>query len=388
MLNPPQNFQDSATVRIHALAQKKRAQGERVYNLSAGEPILNTGHFYKEIVDKILDEGKTLYPPAAGLPQLREKAAEWMNQNNRTDYTAKNTLVTPGGKFGIYLVIKSLLAEGDEVLISSPHYLSYPSMLELIGAKAVLVAGKPENDWKITVEDLKKHCTKKTKMLILNNGSNPTGVLYNDEEIAEFLEFAEKNDIWILSDEVYSGLVYDGLIYPSCATPLRTRNRVVIIQSASKNFGMTGWRLGFVFGPAELVKSCIALQSQILTSTSIVSQWAGLTALSKVGEITSFIREEMQKRRDALFGGLEKGLGIKLQKPLSSLYAFLPISIFTKEKISDVEFCELLLKDIGLAAVPGSPFGREDYIRFSFGEKIEELEEAVKVLCNYCKKLR
>lgn len=382
----PRQFEDAATVRIHALAQKMRATGARVYNLSAGEPVLNSGHYYKEVIDWALSEGKTLYPPAAGLDELRARAAHWMNKNHSTNYEAKNALVTTGGKFAIYLTMQVLLNPGDEVLVPSPHYLSYPTMLELSGAKAVLVPGQPEQNWKVSLNDLQAAVTPQTRMLILNSATNPTGVLYSSEEIQGFLDFAEKNDLWILSDEVYSGLVYDRLSYASCATPVSTRARVAVVQSASKNFGMTGWRLGFLFGPEELIKACAALESQTTTSTSVVSQWAGLTAFEKADEITPWIRAEMQNRRDVFFAALEKGLGVSLPKPQGAFYAFLPISLFTDEALSDLEFCQKLLEEIHLAAIPGGPFGRTDYIRLSFGENPAELEEAVTVLCNHFKR--
>lgn len=382
----PRSFQDSATVRIHALAQKMRADGQRVYNLSAGEPIVNTGPYYKEIVDWALTKGETLYPPAAGLDELRARAVHWMNKNHGSDYKAENALVTGGGKFAIHLMFQVLLSVGDEVLLPSPHYLSYPTILEFAGAKAVLVKGQPERGWKITVEDLEVAVSPKTRMLILNSACNPTGVLYSAEEIQGFLDFAEKHDLWVLSDEVYSGLVYDGLSYASCASPAATRSRVAVVQSASKNFGMTGWRLGFLFGPENLIKACTALQSQTITSSSIVSQWAAIAALEKADEITASIRSEMQARRNVFFDALDRGLGVSVPRPQGAFYAFLPISLFTSEPLADLAFSQKLLEEIHLAVVPGGPFGRTDHVRFSFGEKPEELTEAVDVLCRHFKR--
>ncbi len=382
----PRECAPSTTVAINGIAQNLRAQGQRIYNLSAGEPMVDTAHFYKKAVDEALALNHTHYPPAAGIPELRKAASNWMNVQFATDYNAQHCLVTGGGKFAIHLTLLSLLQSGDEVLIPSPHYLSYPTMVENVGARPILVPGDPKKGWKIRPSDLEKHLTPRTRLLILNSGSNPTGIVYTAQEIATFLEFAERHELWILSDEVYSGLVYDGLSYASCATPQKTRDRVAVVQSASKNFGMTGWRLGFLFGPEDLIRSCEALQSQILTSTSVVSQWAGVSAFAQAENITPMIRAEMQKRRDVFYSALEKGLGKKIDRPRSAFYAFFPLSLFGETKLSDVEWCAKLLKEAHVAAVPGSPFGRPDHIRLSFGEKPEELKEAVKVLCKWVKK--
>ena len=382
----PKTFQASATVQINSLAQQKKARGERIYNLSAGEPILNSGHFYKATMSRILDEGKTLYPPTAGLDALRKTAADWMNRHHQTDYNAANTMVTPGGKFALHLAMQSLLNPGDEVLLPSPHYLSYPPMLELVGAKAILVHGQPETEWKITPKQLAERLTPNTKMLILNSGCNPTGIVYSSDEIAAIMDFAQTHDLWVLSDEVYSGLVYDGKSYASCATPASTRDKVAIVQSASKHFGMTGWRLGFLFGPESLIASCTALQSQTVTSTSVISQWAALAAFEQEDQITPWIHQEMQSRRDLFFAHLNSLLGLNLPRPAAAFYAFLPISIFTSQPISDLEFCEKVMENANVAIVPGSPFGRADHVRFSFGETEQELKEALDVLVDYCKR--
>lgn len=379
----PRQCEASATVATNGIAQDLRAQGQRIYNLSAGEPMVDTAHFYKKAVDKALALNNTHYPPAGGIPELRTAASHWMNTEFGTDYSAHNCLVTGGGKFAIHLTLLSLLQAGDDVLIPSPHYLSYPPMVEMVGARPILVPGDPKKGWKITIKDLETAWTPRTRLLILNSGSNPTGILYTQKEIAAFLEFAERHELWILSDEVYSGLVYDGLSYASCATPEKTRSRVAVIQSASKTFGMTGWRLGFLFGPEDLIRSCEALQSQILTSTSVVSQWAGVSAFAQAEEITPLIRRAMQERRDLFYKELEKGLGVKLTRPSSAFYAFFPLSLFGESKLSDVEWCAKLLKEAHVAAVPGSPFGRPDHIRMSFGERPEELKEAVIKLINF-----
>ncbi|MFA4815443.1 MAG: pyridoxal phosphate-dependent aminotransferase [Candidatus Gracilibacteria bacterium] len=386
MPQEPKFFKNSTTVAIHGLVQNLRAEGQRIYSLSAGEPMVDTAHFYKTAVDEAIEAGHTFYPPAAGIPELRRASSEWMNREFQTDYQPKHALVTGGGKFAIYLTLLSLLKTGDEVLIPSPHYLSYPQMIELVGAKPIPVPASSEKGWRLTPEDLEPFCTSKTRLLVLNSGTNPTGLVYSKEEIEAFLDFAERHDLWVLSDEVYSGLVYDDFSYFSCATPPRTRDRVAVIQSASKTFGMTGWRLGFLFGSEALIQSCEALQSQILTSTSIVSQWAGLSAFQQAEKITPMIKKTMQERRDIFYNALEKGLGVSLSRPASAFYAFLPLSLFGSSGLSDVEWCQKILKEAHVATVPGSPFGRADYVRMSFGEKPEELLEAVDVLCKWVKK--
>lgn len=377
------NISTSATVAINTLANKKRQAGKRVYNLSAGEPMIVTPEVIIEAGEKAMRDGQTKYPPSTGIAPLRLAASEWMNKNYYTHYDIDHTLVTCGGKFGLYLLLQALVESDTEVLIPAPYWVSYPSMVQLFGGTPITVNTSESDGWKIEVADLEKLFTPKTKILIFNNGSNPTGVLYSREELEKILTWCSEKNIIAISDEVYSGLVYDGGKYISCASFGNLSNNVIVVHSCSKNFAMTGWRVGFVFAPAEIIRVLATLQSQSITNTSSISQWAALSALQNAETIIPQIRTEMQKRRDTLVEVRQKLFGGNLPSPASALYAFWPINSFGVNDTDSVRFCEKVLKEGNVAMVPGAPFGKEGYVRISFGETKKELTEAMEALRRY-----
>jgi len=377
----------SATVTINTIAQQKKKSGQRVFNLSAGEPIMNTAQYMKETVDWAMDHGQTLYPPVAGIDELRTRASNWMNDLYKTNYEVKNTLITCGGKFGIYLLLQSLLNDGDEVITIAPYWVSYPPMVTLFGGRPVIVDTQESDGWKVRPGDIAKACTSKTKLLILNNGSNPTGVLYTEDELREILKVCKEKNIFVMSDEVYSGLTYDK-DYVSCGQFWDHSDHVVVIQSCSKNFGMTGWRVGIVFAPEEIIKKLITVQGQSITGTSIISQWAAVAAFEKAHKITPEINKEMKHRRDVFTNTFNELFpGANLKAPHAAFYSFIPMKAFGRAFHDDVKFCERALEEGNVAMVPGTAFGKPGYVRVSFGAKPEELKDAVKALAGYLKSL-
>lgn len=376
----------SATVAINSLALQKKQAGERVYNLSAGEPMIDTAENIKQAAINAIRENKTHYPPVAGLPELREEATIWLNYNYGGNYQPENVLVSTGGKMGLYLLLQALIAPGDEVLIVSPYWVSYPSMVELFGGMPKIVEGKEKNNWRVELEDLKKNCFAKTKILILNNGSNPTGVLYSRKEIETILEFAVEKNLFVISDEVYSGLVYDNNQFISCASFPKFRNNLAVIQSCSKNFAMTGWRVGFVFGEKNLIQVLTSLTSQSTSGVATVSQLAAVAALQNSKIIMPQIQAEMQKRRDVFCDAFAENFGVALTKPPSGLYCFIPLATFGTKVSDSVQFCQNMLSEANVAMIPGASFGHEGFVRCSFGERPEELELALKHLADYLKK--
>ncbi len=377
----------SATVTINSIAQQKKKAGERVFNLSAGEPIMNTAQYLKEAVDSAMDQGQTLYPPVAGVEELRASAAEWMNKNYKTKYQTANTLITCGGKFGIYLALQALLNDGDEVLMIAPYWVSYPPMVKLFGGVPVILDTQEKNNWKISAAEIEKACTSKTKMLIFNNAANPTGVLYSKEELKDILDVAKRKGILVMSDEVYSGLVYDGREFTSSAEFEEFKDQIIVIQSCSKNFGMTGWRVGFIFASEEIIKVMIKLQGQSITGTSIISQFAAIAALKNANKITSEINTEMCHRRDVFINTFNELFPNKITAPESAFYSLIPLTGFGPATLSkfpdDVKFCEKVLEEGNVALVPGSAFGKPGYVRASFGANPEELKDALKQLKSY-----
>lgn len=377
------NLEQSATVTINSLALQKRAKGERVYNLSAGEPMVQTPDPVIQAAYQAMQAGKTHYAPVPGIPELRAVACQWLNQTYATSYAVENTVVTCGGKYGIYALLQAMIQPGDEVIIVAPYWVSYTGMVKLFNGVPKIVPTREEQGWKVTVESLEKAVSAKTRVLILNSGSNPTGVLYDRQELQEILEFADRHNLSVISDEVYSGLVYGDKAYVSCGSFPAFQDRVFVIQSCSKSFAMTGWRVGFVFGPASMIKVITTLQGQSTTGTSSISQWAALAAFQNAAEIIPHICDAMEKRRDVFINTFNELFGANLKKPDSALYAFVPLAAFGKNHTDSVQFCEELMEKPGIAAVPGLAFGQEGYVRFAFGEKEAELTEGLQVLKKY-----
>lgn len=361
----------SATVAINTMAAEKKARGEKVYNFAAGDPILPPHPRIVEAVVSTLRSEMVLYPPVAGLMELRKEAAEWMYRHYRCRFATEETLVTAGGKFALFAALQILLQPQDEVIIPSPYWVSYPQMVSLF--HGVPVAIPTESPWKLTPKLLKEHITPKSKILLLNNGNNPTGSLYRKEELQQLLKVAQEANLFVISDEVYSEIVYDGHLFFSSA---EFSDRVLVVQSCSKNFAMTGWRIGFAFGPKELIESMTAIQSQSTTGACLVSQWAALAALKHDIEISSGVRSAMQRRRDLFIHTFNRLFPQSLELPLSALYAFIPLSHFPTKKNS-ADFCRELMDKYNIACVPGSAFGKEGYMRMAFSETEEVLEEGL-----------
>lgn len=385
-IEPCIKIEPSATLTVKGLVLEKRRAGERVFNLSAGEPIINTDRKIIEASHQAMLEGKTYYSPVAGIPELREAVAKWMNDNYNTDFLSTDCVVTCGGKYGVNALVHSLVSLGEEVIIIAPYWVSYTSIVKLYGGTPVILETEEENGWKITPEKIDEVCNEKSKVLILNNASNPTGVLYSKDELEAILRLAKERDLIIISDEVYSSLVYDGKSYTSSGSFSEFKDNVIVVQSCSKIFAMTGWRIGFVFGSKEVVNIVKNLQGQSTSGTPTMGQWAAVEAFNEAERIIPAIRDEMEKRRNIFVETFNTLFFQKITPPSSSLYSFIPISAFGVKEINSVVFCKKVLEEICVAMVPGIAFGKEGYVRCSFGGREEDLVQALEVLAKYFKK--
>lgn len=379
------HLEDSATVTINSLAQQKINSGMEIYNFSVGEPKLPIHPLLHTAAIEAMEENKAFYPPISGIPELRYSATKWMNDLYGCSYHPKNCLVVNGGKLGIYLLLQLLLKKDDEVIIASPYWVSYPTITQLFGGVPVIVETHEHENWKLTPDKIKNACTNKSKILIINNGANPTGTLYSKQELEEILKIAKQYNLLVLSDEVYSGLTYDNNDYISCGSFDAYQDNVIVIQSCSKNFSMTGWRVGFVFGNENIIKQLTTLLSQSTSGVTTISQWVAISALRNEKIINSSVNQEMQKRRDIMVQELNKHLQISLKAPPSSLYIFISLKDLRIKNISSSEFCKQVLQDANIALVPGSAFGKEGYIRLSFSGDTQDLIMGVKALSDYLK---
>ncbi|MBF0313392.1 MAG: aminotransferase class I/II-fold pyridoxal phosphate-dependent enzyme [Oligoflexia bacterium] len=374
------NLQESATVAIHNLAQEKMKLAQKVYNFSAGDPCIKNHDLVIERVMKLVELGYSPYAPVAGLKQLRDLASSWLNQTCKSNFSVENVVVTSGGKFALYLLLCALLRPKDEVLLLAPYWVSYPAMVELAGGVAKIVHAK--KGLKVGVEEIAKAISATSKILIINSANNPTGEIYSQEELEAILELAHQHQLHVISDEVYSGLAYEkDHPFISCASFPKYREQVSIVQSCSKNFALSGWRIGLAVAPVKLVTKICSLQGQTITAASLASQEAAIAALENYAEVNLYVKREMQKRRDLFIQEFNLHFNAGIRAPKSALYAFIPQSAFgTPQSINGVAFCSKLLQDYNAAVVPGCAFGVQDYVRLSFACPESDIVDGLKAI--------
>lgn len=383
MLLYDNKIKESSTLRINTVANNKTKLGEKVYNFSVGEPIIDNCKIIVDNVYDVLKRSRAGYPPSIGVSELIDLSVEWFNVNFNSCYNTSETMITCGGKYAISLTLQAILDPNDEVIIISPYWVSYPEMIKIFNGIPKIYKTYEENNWQVNIDELKKSINKNTKAIIINNASNPTGHVFSENELKGILKLAYDNDIFVISDEVYSGLVYDDNKFISSGKFKEFKDKVIVIQSCSKNFGMTGWRVGMIFASREIIGCLGVLQSQSITNTSIVSQWAAMEALRHAETITEEIKNTIQKRRDIFISTFNELFPVKIKAPQSSLYIFVRISnlgVFNKK--SDDLAMELIDK-ANIAITSGSGFGEDDYIRFSFGINEVDIVDGLNVLKNY-----
>ena len=383
------NIAPSPTLAVDAKAKELSAAGKDVCGFGAGEPDFDTPRFIKEACIKAIEDGMTKYIPAAGLMALRSKLAEfYMAAKGLKDVKFSNVIVSPGGKFSCYLAILAVVSPGDEVIVPAPYWVSYPEMVKLAGGVPVSVLAGDDSDFKVTPAMLEKVATEKTRMLILNSPSNPTGTVYTRKELEALVDFAAKRDIYILSDEIYENLVYDGAEAVSPASLSEEAQRRVIVTSGfSKSYAMTGWRLGTICAPSDVAKAVANLQSQTASNATTFAQYGALAALERPDLAREALDEMIaafDRRRLLLWEGLNSIKGVSCRRAKGAFYLFPNISSFG---LSSSEFCTRLLEDELVAVVPGSAFGSDQNIRFSYAVSDDTIKTGLDRMARFCAKL-
>ncbi len=369
-------IQESATVKLNGVAADLKASGKKVYNFGIGEPDFTTPDTIIESAFEWARKGKTHYTPAAGVMELREAIAEKARTVNSLKVTAKNVLVTPT-KFSIYLSLFTILDEGDSAILPDPYYVSYPDIIRLVGGK-VLTSPLDEN-YSMDLESMQKLISPRTKAIILNSPSNPTGRLYSEKEIRELVDFAIKNKLYIISDEIYEDLIYEGNRF-SPGSIDEIADYTITVSGFSKSYAMTGWRIGYMIASEEIVKAATKIQGQTLTCTPSISQYGALEALRDKEDPIKF-REIFRKRRDKVMGLLNEIDGLETVKPSGAFYTFPKYN----SKLSSVEYCNKLLNEKQVVVTPGSAFGAmgEGHFRLSFATSEQEIEEGIRRLSEF-----
>lgn len=364
----------SPTLRFTALARQLQAQGKKVINLAAGEPDFDTAEPVKASAIRAIQEGFTKYTPTSGIPDLKAAIVSTLARDRGLTYKPEQVMVSCGAKHSLYNLFQVLLQPGDEVLIPTPYWVSYPEMARLAGAVPVEVGTEPADKFRLTAAAVEKACTAKSRLLVLNSPSNPTGAVLDEKRLKEIAAVAKARGLWIISDEIYSQLVY-GMKAPSIAAVApEVFDRTVVVDGVSKAHAMTGWRIGYMAGPLEVIEAAGRLQDHSTSNPSSISQRAALAALTGDPAAMKPMVEEFKRRRDFLVRRLSTIPGISFVEPDGAFYCFVNISA---SKLKSSVFAERLLQEALVAAIPGDGFGWDEYIRFSFAIGTEALDEAM-----------
>lgn len=362
----------SLTLAIDSLAKEMKRNGEDVCSFSAGEPDFDTPTHIKAAAKKALDQGKTRYGPAAGEPGLRKAIAEKLLRDNQLGYNADNVIVTNGGKQSLYNLIMALIEAGDEVIIPAPYWLSYPEMVTLAGGTSVIVNTSLENHYKITPEQLEAAITPKTKLFVLNSPSNPTGIVYTPEEIAALAKIVVEKDILVVSDEIYEKILYDGAIHRSIASfGPEIFQRSIISNGFAKAFSMTGWRVGYIAAPVEIVKAMSTIQGHSTSNVCTFAQYGAIAALASPQDCIEEMVKAFSERRQYILERVRGIPGLNCPTPNGAFYVFIDIS---QTGLKSRDFCQKLLETQKVAAIPGIAFGADDCIRLSYATDLKTIE--------------
>lgn len=383
------NVSPSPTLAVDAKAKALIAAGEDVCGFAAGEPDFDTPDHIKDACIAALKAGKTKYAPTPGIEPLRQAIAERYGAEYGLKVTPGQVVVSPGGKYSCYLAVLSTCSPGDEVIIPAPFWVSYPEMVKLAGATPKLIATDDTTGFKLTPAQLEAAITPKSRLLIINSPSNPTGVVYTRAELEVLAQIAVRHNLYILSDEMYEHLMYDGAT-PTCVATFgpEVEARTIVVAGFSKTYSMTGWRLGTLVAPAPIAKACSELQSQMSSNATTFAQFGALAALKEKEKTATAVKvmlEAFDRRRKMLHAELNRIPGVTCLLAQGAFYLFPNISSFG---IKDLEFCNRLLDTEKVAAVPGSSFGAEGYLRLSYATSDEVIRKGVTRLARFCATLR
>lgn len=377
----------SLTLSITARAKEMKKQGLDVVSFSAGEPDFDTMINIKEAAKKAIDDGFTKYTATSGITELKQAICAKFRRDNWLDYEPENIIVSTGAKQSLFNIIMTLINPGDEVIIPVPYWVSYEEMVRIAEGQCVFV--KPTKDLKISGEELEKHITSKTKMLILNSPSNPTGAIYSEKELKKIASICLKYNVVILSDEVYESLVYDGKKHVSIASVSeKMKDHVIVVNGVSKTYAMTGWRIGYAAGPVEVIKAAVRLQDHSTSNPCSIAQKAALEALTGPQDHIQKMVWEYKKRRDFMVKKLNSIKGIKAKLPDGAFYVFADVSSFYGKEIKgSINFCKKLLDEAYVAVVPGIAFGDDKSVRFSYATGQEHIKRGLERVQKFCEKI-
>jgi aspartate aminotransferase len=374
----------SVTLEITAKAKEMRAKGIDVISFGAGEPDFNTPENIRKEAIRAIEEGLTKYTPASGIMELKKAVCEKFKIDNNLEYEPENIVISNGAKHSIYNALMAILNPGDEVIIGIPYWVSYPELVKLAGGKPVYIKTVEENEFKFTVEDLERVKTNNTKAIILNSPSNPTGSIYNREELEEIAKWAVDNNIFVISDEIYEKLVYDDEHVSIASLNDDIKNLTIVINGMSKAYSMTGWRIGFLAANKEIAKVISNIQSHTTSNPCSISQYASVVGLTGDQTAVEEMKKQFKKRRDYMVDNINSICGLSCRKPKGAFYIMVNIKELKGKVIkgvkieSSLDLAKVLLDEGKVAVIPGIGFGDDDYFRLSYATSMENIKEGLR----------
>jgi len=385
LTNRINRIQVSATAAVINAAEQLKAKGVDIADFGPGEPDFPTPDHIKKAAIKAIEENRTKYTPTGGIMPLREAITAWHKRELGSNYTAKECVVTVGGKHSIFNAISVLIQNGDEVILPAPYWVSFPDIIKYAGGTPVIVQTRPEDGFGAKAADIEKTITPKTKMVIVNSPSNPTGGVVDGPEFEKILAVCKKHNVWVMGDECYSHFVYDPHKPFSIASAKDSKNNVIIIGSVSKTFAMTGWRIGYTLAPEELIQAMIKVQSQSTSNPTSIAQYAALEAMRGTMDTVPPMLAEYAKRRKRIVEGLRAIPGVACEWPGGAFYAFPNVSAHLGDGKNAAaknctELSKLLLEKAQVALVAGEAFGAPGFLRLSYATSIERIEEGLRRL--------
>lgn len=384
----------SATLALTAKAKALKDEGKDIVEFGAGQPDFDTPDYIKEAAKEALDRGMTKYTPVSGIPQLRKAICEKLKKDNGLFYQPNQIMVTNGAKHALYNAFQALLNPGDEVLIPSPYWNSYPEIVKMADGVPVFVESGESSGFKVTPEQVAAAITPKTKAIILNSPSNPTGAVYDAAELTALGKALAAHPVFVVTDEIYERFLYDGMTHHSIVELCpELKEKAIVINGVSKTFAMTGWRIGYAASPKEVAGIMNSIQGNSTSNPNSIAQWASLAALKNGYEEVEKMRKTFEERRDLAVSLINKTPGISCVTPKGAFYIMLNISeaigmSFEGKKIGDsLDYCDLLLEHFDVAAVPGVAFGSDDHIRISYATDKESIQKGLERIAQFMAQL-
>lgn len=384
----------SATLEITAKVKQMKKEGKSIIGFTAGEPDFNTPDYINESAKKAIDIGFTRYTPVPGMPELRKAIADKFLRENELEYEPEQIIVSDGAKASLFHAVYAIVDDGDEVIIPAPFWFTYEEQVKLCGGIPVIVLAKPENGYKITAEELESAITPKTKAIMINSPSNPTGAVYTKSELESLAKVIEKHGLLTISDEIYEKLIYTGEKHVSIASVSKyMKDNTIVINGVSKSYAMTGWRIGYLAAPKDIASVISRVQGHTTSNACSIAQYASVTALGGGEDIIENMRLSFDERRKYMMERANRINGVKYIVPSGAFYMFIDISAFIGKKYKgktidgSMSFADCLV-DAGVAVIPGLPFHADGYVRLSYAVSMKDIEEGFDRIENFVKNLQ